>query len=335
MVATQQDGKKTSTQTESMGRDELLALVAELKGQVDKLDELFQIVSRGKYMWESTFDAITQPVQIVDSDFNIERANLSIAAISDGKISDYPGKKCYQVFAGREEPCEACPLLESLEKNGVVKSELLNSIHGHEMEVSAYPYLGKKENGVAQSAILSYRDVTEERRLQQEVVQQEKMAAIGILAGGVAHEINNPLGGILAFTQLLLRSTEEGPILSDLKEIESAALRCKGIVADLLDFSRIEGEQNSRTVNLGDLLHKVVPFVRGEIKSYNIELKVEVEENVPEVLGKADRLQQIFLNLMTNACHAMPEGGVLTVRVNKNNLGQPEVRVIDTGSGIA
>lgn len=308
-----------------------------LKRRVRELKRLVEIISRGKYQWESTFDAITSPVQIVTSDFVIERANIAFAEHCGMDITHIPGKVCYEVLANRNVPCEACPLAAALKKNARQSAILGQRARQREFEASAYPF--EHRGGDRNRAVMYYRDITEERRLQHELMQQEKMAAIGILAGGVAHEINNPLGGILAFTQLLLRDAKEqanDDLAADLKEIESAAVRCKKIVSDLLDFSRFSKDREVVDLEIGPLLKNVLPFIRSEIKSLNVDLDLKVSEHLPPVKGIPDRLQQVFLNLMTNACHAMSKGGTLTIeaRPSRDRLSVV-VEVQDTGEGIA
>ena len=320
-------------------QQDLQSEVRELRERTQQLEELVKVISRGKHMWQSTFDAISLPVQIVNSSYIIERANVGIAKVGQGHITDFVGKKCYEVFAGRKGPCDGCPLPATLSKNHEQQTALKNSIHNREFEATAYPYLNF-EPGTEPQAIISYRDVTEERRLQSQVIQQEKMAAIGMLAGGVAHEINNPLGGILAFTQLLLKdvsaSGEQGAIRADLEEIERAAQRCKRIVADLLDFSRMEKVRERQFVELENLVQKVLPFINREMRSLNVDFSLQVENPVPAVFGEPNRLQQVFLNLMTNACHAMEKGGKLSILLEEDPLeGGARVTVRDTGAGIA
>jgi len=313
-------------------REKLLERVKVLEDRAKKLQDLVEIISRGKYMWESTFDAITAPVQIVTPNYEIVRANLALAAIGGRDITSIIGKKCYEAYAGREDPCEDCPLVAALERDDRVRSTLGNKIEDREFEAYAYP-LGA--GGRPDSAVIYYRDVTEERRLQREVIQQEKMAAIGMLAGGVAHEINNPIGGILAFTQLMKRdATGNRALMEDLEEIEKAAIRCKKIVSDLLDFSRVSKEGDRVEIDINILLEKVFPFLQREMRSFNVELEFHGDPNLPQVLGHADRLQQVFINLMTNACHAMPKGGVLTVETSRGDGGSVLVKVRDTGEGI-
>jgi two-component system NtrC family sensor kinase len=327
------DYEKLDSELSALRGEELLARARALAERARKLERLVGIISRGKYMWESTFDAITAPVQIVTRDYEIVRANLALAATAGRDIASIIGKKCYEAFAGRKGPCFGCPLAEAVSKESQTISALPEPIARKEFEASAYPLGAGGEPG---SAVVYYRDVTEEKRLQREVIQQEKMAAIGMLAGGVAHEINNPLGGILAFTQLMKRDAQGNEqLVSDLAEVEHAAVRCKKIVSDLLDFSRVSSEQDRSPVDINMLLEKVFPFIMREIRSLNVELEFKRHPALPHVLANPDRLQQVFINLMTNACHAMPKGGRLLVETSAEDGGRTvAVRVSDTGVGI-
>ena len=304
--------------------------------RIEKLERLVEIISKGKYQWESTFDAIAAPVMIVTGDYIIERANYAFAQHCGLDITEVAGRVCYEAFAERDEPCENCPLQYALDANRQGSDVLSSRARKREFECSAYPLVLAEDQ--PSGAVMSYRDITEERRLQLEVIQNEKMAAIGILAGGVAHEINNPLGGILAFTQLLLKDSRDQnneELTADLKEIENAAKRCKKIVSDLLDFSRMSKDKEYAPVDVNKLIETVIPFIRSEIKSLNVDLEMDVHEGIPKVLGISNRLQQVFLNLMTNACHAMPKGGNLKLTTNVTRDGQRVmVRVVDTGEGI-
>lgn len=312
--------------------NELTQSYESLAQRADKLEKLVAIISRGKYQWEATFDAITAPVMIVSRDYRIERANVAIAVVSSKNITEVVGNRCYEIFAGRKSVCDGCPLEKAILDDKPVAGELNNRIGESRFLASAYPYV--LEGRRPDSAVMYYRDITQERRLQQEAIQQEKMAAIGLLAGGIAHEINNPLGGILAFTQLLMRDARDNEtLLSDLKEIEGAAVRCKKIVSDLLDFSRVSKEKENCFIEINVLLEKVFPFIKGDLQSLNVELEFRPAKQLPEVKGNPDRLQQVFLNLLTNACHAMVKGGKLMVRTSLEG-GQVVINISDTGMGI-
>ena len=314
-------------------KKDLSALYEAMQVRAEKLERLVQIISRGKYQWEATFDAITAPVQIVTADYRIERANVGLASIGGRNITDVVGNHCYEVFAGRNSVCEGCPLKDAISNDSPVSQELCSPVKGRQFVAHAYPYIleGKKPD----AAVMYYHDITEECRLQQESIQQEKMAAIGLLAGGIAHEINNPLGGILAFTQLLMRDVKDNELIAnDLKEIEGAAIRCKKIVSDLLDFSRVSKERENCLVDVNVLLDKVFPFLKGDLQSLNIEVDFKPSKHLPEVKANPDRLQQVFLNVLTNACHAMPKGGKLSVKTLVDACNRVVIKISDTGVGI-
>jgi two-component system, NtrC family, sensor kinase len=332
-------GRRKSASKDQGSRPKRAAPVGDdrkaLSARIRELEQLTDLLSRGKYLWESTFDAIHDPVSIIDKQYRIQRANLALAARVGVDIRNVIGRHCYDVFAGRDAPCEGCPAAEAMRKDWQARGQLSEQIHDRDYEAFAYPFPGSRDGDNA--LVMHYRDVTQEKRLQQELVQKEKMAAIGMLAGGVAHEINNPLGGILAFTQLLMKEfANESSERTDLEEIERAALRCKKIVQDLLDFSRVSSGKNRGSIELGSLFEKVFVFLKREFLSQNIDVDVDVPKNLPTILGDTNRLQQVFLNLLTNAAHAMPKGGTLTIRGGPDaNSGDVWIEVRDTGEGIA
>ncbi len=306
-----------------------------LEAKCNELQSLVDVLSAGKSMWESTFDAITSPLHIISSDYTILRANKSLAKHCQADIRDVIGQKCYAIFAKRRSPCTGCPVKTCFSKKCQICHSINDPINSCEFEVSVYPSCDQSEDW----AIVYYRDITQEKKLQREIIQQEKMAAIGILAGGVAHEINNPLGGIIAFTQLLQRDIatldNNDRLLDDLSEVADAADRCKKIVSDLLDFSRMSGNSETCLFNINDALLKVLPLIRREMAVGNITESLELSNDLPTVRGLPNQIQQVLLNLMTNACHAMPEGGILSIKTGYSKTTDCiYIEVSDQGDGI-
>ncbi|MBX7148628.1 PAS domain-containing protein [bacterium] len=314
--------------------DKLPELIALQNKKIEELEELVQTISRGKYMWESTFDAITSPVIIVSDDYVIRRANRAAALSAHVDVRQMVGTKCYETLAGATKPCGHCPLRETLQTTRPALASLDPFPVGRQYDVHAYPL----ETDVGQTqVVMHYRDVTEERELQRQLLQSEKLAAIGTLAGGIAHEINNPLGGILAFAQLVMRDlgTEHG-CFNDLKEIEEAALRCKKIVQDLLDFSRQNRDEVMTGVNLNDVVNRIMPLIRVQAKSTRMDMEFDLAESLPLIRGHFSKLQQVYLNLVTNAFQAMKNSGKVIVRTYPSEDGQHVIsEVSDNGPGVA
>ncbi len=306
---------------------------------VKKLRELLGIVSRGKLMWEATFDAIGDPVMIIDSRYRILRANIETARRAGVPINELVGTTCYVRFARRRAPCPGCPLANTL-KTGLSGSTQIGGLIPDEADfrVSSYPLsMGGGEGGPA--VVHHYHDNTEERRLQRQLIQSERMAAIGMLAGSVAHEINNPLAGILAFTQLLKGELKsEAGAQNDLGEIEEAARRCKKIVEDLLVFARPHPEGAQEVFFLQEAIEKILPLARLNLRHQNVTIATDYQEGTPPIRGNPGRIQQVFLNLVHNAAHAMggAGGGEIRIRLGATaNGGKVYGEVIDKGCGIA
>ncbi|HEX3047710.1 MAG TPA: ATP-binding protein [Bacillota bacterium] len=165
------------------------------------------------------------------------------------------------------------------------------------------------------------------------LLQSEKMAAVGQLAGGVAHEINNPIGVILGFAQGIVRRIEDDdPLYLPLKSIEREAIRCKKLAGDLLTFSR-SGKTQAEMIDINTTIDETLTLIATRTKVKNIEIIKEYGTAHPHFTANKNQIQQVILNLCNNAIDAMPDGGCLTIRT-KNNEKQIEINISDTGPGI-
>ncbi len=194
----------------------------------------------------------------------------------------------------------------------------------------------KDKKGDVSTVLCIARDITEQKNLESRLINAEKLASMGTLAAGVAHEINNPLSVILGFSDLLIRSADpESQDFEDLKTIERQGLHCKQIVENLLSFAR-HGEETSETTDLNKCIREVVKIVKHTLDMNEIELDMRLSKPLSAVTGDFRQLQQVFLNLINNAVAAMPDGGILGISARQEEAGNGVVVTFsDTGTGIS
>jgi len=169
----------------------------------------------------------------------------------------------------------------------------------------------------------------------QMLMQSEKMAGLGRLAAGVAHEINNPMSGIMLYANMVLEDLGENHVLEDdLKTIIREAERCKVIVADLLEFSHQTSYEMDQ-LNLNDVIAKTLGVLKNQPSFHNIEIILNLDRELRPVFGNAIRLNQVVMNILVNGAQAMPAGGKLTITTrNRANSDIAEILISDTGHGI-
>jgi signal transduction histidine kinase len=173
------------------------------------------------------------------------------------------------------------------------------------------------------------------KRIQASLLESRKMSAIGDLGAGVAHEFNNPLGGILGLTQLLLRRKKEGdPDLQFLQRIEQEAKRCKEITDNLLRFSEQQGIEYREPVHIGRVLDMTIDLMTRKLESQRIQIEKNFAKGLPRVMGNEGQLQKAFLNVLLNSETAMPQGGKLMISTQMDGTWV-SARIADTGKGIA
>jgi two-component system NtrC family sensor kinase len=299
--------------------------------------ETIAFVEELKRQWVETIDAIPDPFIMVSDEFKITRANDAMAEIAKTDVKKLVGKTCHDVFAGRTSPCENCHMRNSKVGEAIPGYEIYNSKNDRWYEVATRRL---KSISGQQGVVQIYRDRTDAKKLQNQLAQNEKLASIGQLAGGFAHEINNPLGGILVFSQMLLRELEkDSRHYQDIVEIEAAAKRCKAIVENLLDYARQRPLKPKITeCDIHSIVENAAKFAAlGYNQRKRCEVKLDLAAKHHLFQSDSNRLTQVFLNLCNNAFQAMPSGGDLTIQTSNEQYGKNRfivIKVSDTGMGI-
>jgi PAS domain S-box-containing protein len=201
------------------------------------------------------------------------------------------------------------------------------------VNVAAAPL--RRTDGFRTGTIVILEDITERVQLEEQLQISEKMASIGLLAAGVAHEVNTPLTGISSFTQMLLDGSEpDDPRTKLLEKIERQTFRAAKIVNSLLNLSR-PAQIDVGPVDLHVIIHDVLSLLEHQFKTANIQVRKDLSPEPPILLSVEHKLQQIFLNLFLNARDAMPKGGWLSIETRMHeDQDQAVVRIGDTGGGI-
>jgi signal transduction histidine kinase len=273
-------------------------------------------------MWEKNFDGFDSPIAIVDLDGQILRANDAFdreAWLRDSLDGD-----------GRlRRPLQECLASRQRRRQRMTHVERQFDIHFYPIRMA--------DREEATTAVLQALDVTRTQLLQSQMIQNEKMAAIGHLAGNIAHELNNPLTGIRAMAQVLLLTQDPASRMhEDLRDVEVAAERCQRTIRNLLDFAKGEVRDRATPSDLNEIVEKTLPLLKTAMGEF--EQHVSLSADPLGVVVEPHLMGQVVFNLVNNACQATAVGGrieIQTERRERDGRSWAVLRVRDTGCGIA
>ena len=241
--------------------------------------------------------AMRQGMHILNPDYTFEFQN----DVAMDAFGDQINEKCYRVYRGRDEPCESCLMKEAIDTDTIQRTELVLA-NGRHYELSYTPF--KDVDGLTKILIFQ-RDVTDEKIMQAEAMHAAQLASVGKLAAGVAHEINNPVNGIINYAQIINDEAGENEIFSEISgKIIREGERVASIVSNLLSFARQQDEEFHK-VYINEVVQDSVDLIRYQLTKNCIHLEIRLPEDLPPVLGNHHQLQQVFLNLFGNARFAL------------------------------
>ena len=303
-----------------------------------------RVLFAGKQDWERTFDAIVDPLFLLDGKGVVVRANRELAraverpleAVGGAHYADLLGAP---VAAGTDE-LPADPIAQTLADGRPRSVEVRYAGLASAHEVTTSPLLD--DGGAPQGAVVTLKDVSPRRDQQERFLRAARLADIGQLAAGVAHEINTPLASIALRAESLLKNASDPRLLAIdsfknfpryLKTIDEEIFRCKRIIGSLLDFSRVRRPEVKES-DLNALAERAADLVGHQMKLKQVTIAVKLDPTLPRVPADEGQLRQALLALLMNALDATPSGGRVEIETRREGADSVSLTVADSGVGI-
>jgi len=306
------------------------------QGLKQEVDRATVKLKKSEERYRSVVERSPDFIFMVDSQGMLLAANSATARAFNMPAIGLQGRSLREFFATEDADIllDQVQYVFTTSRNVEHKGEM--RIRGRTFWLSSHlvPLYGEDGRTVERVLIFA-RNITDRHHMEEQMARTEKLASIGTLAAGVAHEINNPVGIMLGFTEMLLdRAPPGGKEREMLKTIERQGLNCKRIVENLMSFARTPAKSGEYAI-LNQEIENVLKLVQNTLLTKKVEIEMHLAPHLPRVRGDAGELQQVFLNLITNAIAAMPEGGRLTVSTRLHPQSRlAEATVADTGTGI-
>jgi two-component system NtrC family sensor kinase len=295
---------------------------------------LFAEVTKSKREWEETFKAVPGRLFLIDLSYNVLRSNNQEPVKKIGE-----GFKCYETIACCEGQRQLCPAVEAFQTGSACVEEFTQTSTKNIYNISAYPLYNEKNELYGMAVYVN--DVTSKRRMESQLFQSAKLAAIGEMAAGVAHELNSPLTAIIGNSSLILRSrSPDDKYLKLLQDIKSCGQRSKRIIQNLLTFSRQDSYAFAQ-VSINDVVESSLYLVSYQIEKNKITINKNLNPRVPLFMGNKQQLEQVIINFLLNARDALEglaDGGIeISTDMREDEeagCAVVEVKVADNGRGI-
>lgn len=324
-----------------------LGFFGEVQKKISELQASNQELESKRQEIQAILDGITDVMVVLSLDFRIISVN---SVFHDVFGADNPrGAYCYQFFRNADKPCPDCIMCDALKKNAVSRSMVILPVNGKNLhfEVSASPL--RDADGKPATILMLLRDVTLEKEYQAKYLYAEKMATIGLLASGVAHEINNPLAGISGFAEGIKRrlprlkdladeNAQVQALADDMQEYVETILaecnRCRDIVKTLLTFAP-RHQPEFECIDVNALVNDVLKLLHHKLKHHpSGTIRLQMTGGLPYARAVSAEIKQVILNLVLNALYAIKDKGRITIQTRVQDKRWIVISVQDTGCGI-
>ncbi len=252
--------------------------------------------------FDALLNAISDTLVLISPDMEILWANNASAYKLQEAVIDMTGQYYHDMFCSRSAPCDDCPVIKCL-RTGEIETHVSSS-SGRLLDKRAFPV---KDGDGINSVLLHIVDITEKMAMQAEAMHANHLSSLGELAAGVAHEINNPVNGIINYGQVLINESSPETLVHDLgMRIVKEGERIANIVKSLLSFAR-GGREDKKPIGVGAILTESMVLTQAQIRKEGIRLVIQVPDDLPEIHANFQGIQQVFLNIINNARYALNE----------------------------
>ncbi len=293
-----------------------------------------EAIRRATEEWRETFDSISDAISISSRDYRLLRVNQAFADMFHTERDKIGDKHCYEIMHGINEPVSGCPHLETLKTGKPAGADFFEPHLGIHLELTTSPIFD--ERGKITGTVHIARDITERKRQEEQLMMADRLASIGELAAGTAHELNNPLTSVIGFSRLLMEKDVPDDIREDLGIICSEAQRATEVIKQLLQFAR-KRTPVEQLNQINSVVEHVLRLRAYEQRAHNIEVRTDLAPALPEIMIDYFQMQQVLLNIIINAEQSMVEAnerGTLTIATRRRN-STVVISVTDDGLGIS
>ncbi|MCA1743363.1 MAG: nitrogen regulation protein NR(II) [Desulfonatronovibrio sp.] len=305
-----------------------------VKTHIEELTAREKTIARQQGLLKTIMNVTPDFITLQDRELKYKFASKAFCDYFNLKEENIIGKTDFEIFSEIQADHNYHEDMQIIITGQPLSKEItFNRAEGQKwLHVIKVPVYDQDESIIG--ILLTARDISMLKKFQEQLIQSQKMEDLGRLAGGVAHEINTPLGIILGYTQLLLEDIKDENLLEDLKIVEKQTKVCRKIVADLLGFSRYS-QSASENVDINESLQEVIKLVEHVFSLNHIKILNSTDENIPALTGDKERLKQVWLNMLNNAADAIGQDGVIYVQSKLCAHRQKVVvSITDTGKGI-